>query len=217
MNSSSSGPPGHSREDTFQPPPRGYLCHNCGKGGHYIQHCPSAKGGKYLRMLSLPVGIPESMLVECAMDDPAPKFITRDRRLVKRRVDASAFHEVTLMDTVGGITAGKEWETPSTPPPPPLESSDSLPLPEAVDLVEKRKAYECIMDGKLAVVPMRMPCCRRLLCKGCFDAMVEAAFAEDVGDGLVCPNCSEPLILDDVVRATDEEKQISDLLKASTG
>lgn len=37
---------GGGPEDSFRPPPKGYVCHNCGKGGHLIQHCPSARGGR---------------------------------------------------------------------------------------------------------------------------------------------------------------------------
>ncbi|CCW69482.1 unnamed protein product [Phytomonas sp. Hart1] len=232
---------GHWKEDHFKPPPRGYICHNCGKGGHYIQHCPSAKGGKYMRMLSLPVGIPESMLVECAMDDPAPKFITRDHRLVKRRVDASAFSEVTFIstgsggestkvveDSEGDPAAGGDMEpktpgsthqadTTSSADAPAVEGSSRDPIDQGNQLSRKLAAYKCIVDGRVSVESMKVPCCKHLLCKSCFDKMVEDAFAETVdvvdGDGLSCPHCHEPLILDDVVRATEEETVISELLK----
>lgn len=55
-----------------------------------------------MKVISLPVGIPESMLVECTMDDPAPKFITRNHRLVKRRVDAGAFAQVAAAEQEDG-------------------------------------------------------------------------------------------------------------------
>jgi hypothetical protein len=71
------------RMDSKGPPPPGYICHNCGKGGHYIHDCPDPK--KKMATVAAPTGIPESLLVECSADDPA-RCVTRDGRFVKRIV-----------------------------------------------------------------------------------------------------------------------------------
>jgi uncharacterized membrane protein YgcG/DNA-directed RNA polymerase subunit RPC12/RpoP len=216
--------------ENFRPPPKGYICHNCGKGGHLIQHCPSAKGGKALKMLSFPVGIPESMLEECTMDDPAPKFITRDHRLVKRRVDPSVFTAISIAGITGaGGAEGKKdsdddmheilhvpGEGRETGASANTSNNDatggnaiSCLLPAPVD-----SKYVCIVDNVVARDAMKMPCCGRLMCQTCFTKMAEEAFDEtrsldDVDDaGVVCPSCGEPLIMDEVVPASEEREQI---------
>lgn len=212
--------------ESFRPPPKDYICHNCGKGGHLIQHCPSAKGGKAPKMLSFPVGIPESMLEECTMDDPAPKFITRDNRLVKRRVDPSAFTAISIagmepssssttkpdgdeahdLDTTASVNGGEggSGTAASSTTPPPVESK-----------------YLCIVDHVIARDAMKMPCCGRLMCNDCFAKMAEAAFDDtrslngdddDDDDGVVCPSCGEPLIMDEVVPATEAREEIKALI-----
>ncbi|KAL7702115.1 Zinc knuckle [Lotmaria passim] len=190
--------------ENFRPPPKGYICHNCGKGGHLIQHCPSAKGGKALKMLSFPVGIPESMLEECTMDDPAPKFITRDHRLVKRRVDPSAFTAISIAgvtdhrkddddaDVVGGrgdavtaqpLASGVAHEALADEKDHNAVSDDvngatttsSSPSPAPAPIDSK---YLCVVDHLLAREAMKLPCCGRLLCQTCFTKMAEEAFDE---------------------------------------
>ncbi|KPI85455.1 hypothetical protein ABL78_5476 [Leptomonas seymouri] len=221
--------------ENFRPPPKGYICHNCGKGGHLIQHCPSAKGGKALKMLSFPVGIPESMLEECTMDDPAPKFITRDHRLVKRRVDPSAFTSISIAG-MGGSNNGADAERDNTG----LTGKDlfatgveeqgsaiadssnggtgeSSGAASALAPVESK--YLCVVDRLVARDAMKMPCCGRLICQTCFTKMAEEAFDEsrsldDDDPGAVCPSCGEPLIMDEVVPATVEREQIKTLIAA---
>jgi hypothetical protein len=76
-------------------PPPGYICHACGKGGHFIEHCPeSAKsdGKRY----SVPLGIAESKLQRVDADDPSAKFVTKDGFWVKRIVEGSAFNAATV-------------------------------------------------------------------------------------------------------------------------
>lgn len=209
-------------DEMFRPPPKGYICHNCGKGGHLIQHCPSAKGGKAVKVLSQPLGIPESMLVECTMDDPAPKFITRDHRLVKRRVDPSAFSSISI----AGLAPTSSLPVPENTS---AGGTDGIDVSEdRVEATEERDApvkLLCIADKVLARDAMRLPCCGRLMCHDCFNTMAEAAldgdcpaYSDDDGDseeGCVrCPNCKEPLIMDDVVPAVAEREEIQ-ILSAS--
>lgn len=147
------------------------------------------------------------------MDDPAPKFITRDHRLVKRRVDPSVFNAISIAG-MSSTTADEDaledaqskadnTGASSTTPPPPLDSK-----------------YVCIVDHVLARDAMKMPCCGRLMCTDCFSKMAEEAFDEtrsledDDDGGVVCPSCGEPLIMDEVVPATEERDQIKELLAA---
>ncbi|KAG5492725.1 hypothetical protein JKF63_01305 [Porcisia hertigi] len=222
-------------EENFRPPPKGYICHNCGKGGHLIQHCPSAKGGKAMKVLSFPVGIPESMLVECTMDDPAPKFITRDHRLVKRRVDPSAFTAISiagsgsdlsgatglgdsdLRGTAMGAESAAEHVNAKNASSSTVEASPETALSTAKPVVA---ALSCVLHNSLASEAMRLPCCRRLICHACFTKMAEEALDEarglddddDDDVGIFCPGCKEPLIMDEVMPATEERTRITQLL-----
>lgn len=221
-------------EENFRPPPKGYICHNCGKGGHLIQHCPSAKGGKTMKVLSFPVGIPESMLVECTMDDPAPKFITRDHRLVKRRVDPSVFTAIsvagvtddgdsgdlaemdvrvpetgTAAEGAPGSAASGTGGSATTSPPPASAASAAANSADA--------ALLCAVHHGVARDAMKLPCCGALICEGCFTKMAEEALdetrsLEDMEGGAECPSCKEPLIMDEVVPATEEREKIKQLL-----
>lgn len=199
--------------ENFRPPPKGYICHNCGKGGHLIQHCPSAKGGKAMKVLSFPVGIPESMLEECTMDDPAPKFITRDHRLVKRRVDPSVFAAISIAGVGSGGGGGED--TSAVEGENATSANAGSPSSGAASVDSK---YLCVVDNGVAREAMKMPCCGRLICHDCFTKMAEAAFddtrsiGEDEEDGVVCPGCGEPLIMDEVVPATEEREQIKEVL-----
>lgn len=69
--------------------PPNYICHSCGKGGHYIQDCPDAQKGEAKRF-SAPVGIAEAKLERVSADDPGPKYVTRDGQWVRRKLDSGA-------------------------------------------------------------------------------------------------------------------------------
>lgn len=200
--------------ENFRAPPKGYICHNCGKSGHYIHHCPAVKanGGKHMRVLSLPIGIPESMLVECSMDDPAPKFITRDHRLVKRKMDSAAFASIVMPTE------------PSTSPQPEGSGTarDAVGPGSAASAASEASAavparLRCIVDKVPAGEALRTECCERLICKSCHDSLVQDALRrmEDPDAApLQCPACEEPLMIDDFSPAVEERKEIADLLAA---
>ncbi|GET92823.1 hypothetical protein, conserved [Leishmania tarentolae] len=214
-------------EENFRPPPKGYICHNCGKGGHLIQHCPSAKGGKAMKVLSFPVGIPESMLVECTMDDPAPKFITRDHRLVKRRVDPSVFTAISIAGIVSDVSGDTGCEDDLHDKAADQENAAEVPKVNGASATTAEAssstkpidmALSCVVHNGIAREAMKLPCCHRLICESCFTKMAEEALGdtasldnEDDG-GVICPGCKEPLIMDEVMEATEERERIKQLL-----
>lgn len=203
-------------EDSFHPPQKGYICHNCGKGGHFIQHCPSAKGGKHMKVLSAPIGIPESMLVECTMDDPAPKFITRDHRLVKRRLDSGALSGVAILSTGDGSVSSPTSSESFTS----AQAKDHVAISPtsgtAVETVEPPNELLCLIDNIMAKEAMKVPCCGRLMCRSCFNAIVEEALSRNIDDDVAstCPGCGEPLLMDDVTDATKERRLIEEQLSS---
>lgn len=78
-------------------PPPGYVCHACGKQGHYIEHCPES-GRTDGKRFALPVGIAESKLERVDASDPTAKFVTEDGHWVRRRVDGEAFVSAAVAD-----------------------------------------------------------------------------------------------------------------------
>lgn len=193
------------REDSLKAPPKGYICHNCGKGGHLIQHCPAARSGSAVKVLSMPIGIPESMLEQCSMDDPAPKFITRDNRIVKRKILHSAF-------------AGVANLVNSTP----TESKSLKRVRENEgdegDSVNNKQHSEflCLKCGKIAVEAMKTGCCHRLFCSECFHSIADEALQNESfsPESLRCPHCNEVLLMDEVEEAHEEREKISKLASA---
>ncbi|KAF5225635.1 hypothetical protein ECC02_001399 [Trypanosoma cruzi] len=203
------------RESSFIPPPPNYICHNCGKRGHLIQHCPAAKGTKGLKLLSLPTGIPETMLVECTMDDPAAKFVTRDGRLVKRRLDNASFTGVV---TAAADVADLQRESVTR-----LKSSTDGHSKGIVDGEDAKATEEskllCGWDKVLAKNAMKAPCCATLLCETCFNERVEELIGREDAEGtpLLCPGCKKPLSVCDVTPAVEERKIVESLYSRKRG
>jgi hypothetical protein len=154
--------------DSRKPPPPGYVCHGCGRSGHYIEHCPNGRIGERPKALSAPIGIPESMLEECPPDYDGPKYVTRDGKLVRRRVDKQSF---VAMDALEG---------------------------NAVPLVDIPGHLKCPVCLHLVVDAMSLPCCSRAVCFSCLNQSVSVASEKFPDDPPTCPVCQTTLIVDDV-------------------
>lgn len=124
----------------FREPPKGYICHNCGKGGHHINHCPEARNGfNKVKVLQAPIGIPESMLERCDPSDPRAKFVTRDGVTVVRKQVTDAFEQVNLASSTTSIT------------------DDRNVPPELL----------CPVCKKIVCNAVVAPCCESTCCEGC--------------------------------------------------
>ena len=193
--------------DSRKPPPPGYVCHGCGKSGHYIEHCPNGRIGERPKTISAPIGIPESMLEECPVDYDGPKYVTRDGRLVRRIVDKHSY--VTGVDFCAD-DADEEDE-------PPAAAGGAYGAPTAAR-VKLPTHLTCPACTALVKEAMLLPCCNRGICKICLERTMQLAMASD--DPPSCPACDELLLMDDVEVAEalrEEARQVKANTAAAGG
>ena len=69
------------------PPPPNYICHACGKGGHYIQDCPERF--RTAKRINSAVGISSKQLEAVSAGDPGPKYAGANGQLFRRVRDAA--------------------------------------------------------------------------------------------------------------------------------
>jgi hypothetical protein len=83
----SGGSRGESRGATG-PPPAGYICHRCGKGGHFKSQCPTLKDPNFtpLDRRRRTTGVPLSELRPARPDELAWAWLHSDGRLMVPRV-----------------------------------------------------------------------------------------------------------------------------------
>ena len=169
--------------DNKKPPPPGYVCHGCGKSGHYIEHCPNGRLGEKPKVLTAPIGIPESMLEECDPDYTGPKYVTRDGKFVRRKVDRQSF-----VGVVGSSNTNDAQE------------GDDVP-----------DALKCTLCSLLLRDAMTLSCCERSVCSCCLEKWVTTAMETNPDEPPVCPVCCEVLIVDDVKIADELRKEVNAL------
>lgn len=184
------GPSGATTVDAagnvvFREPPKGYICHNCGKGGHHINHCPEARNGfNKVKVLQAPIGIPESMLERCDPNDPRAKFVTRDGVTVVRKQVANAFEQVNLV------------------------SSSSKA--DAVDGREIPTELQCAVCKTLAKNAVVAPCCEATCCESC---LLDEEAALHADGAPVCPLCKELLMIDEIDGNAEVRANVEAFLK----
>ncbi|KAK3070419.1 hypothetical protein LTS18_015107, partial [Coniosporium uncinatum] len=63
------------------------------------------------------------------------------------------------------------------------------------------RGLDCPLDKRLFVDPMKTPCCGKTYCNDCIENAL-------VNSDLVCPNCSEPCFIDNLVPDDDMAKKV---------
>jgi len=164
------------------PPPPGYICYRCQKKGHWIQACPTNDDPDFkpLARAKRTTGIPRSFLktVEKPVDE-------EDARGVMLNADG---------EYVQVMTDNKTWQK--------FQEKASATKAQAANADAANKearelGFECPIDNRMFVDPVKTPCCGKTYCHDC----IENALADR---DLVCPNCStEGVLIDDL--AADEE------------
>ncbi|KAF2676532.1 DWNN-domain-containing protein [Lentithecium fluviatile CBS 122367] len=167
------------------PPPAGYICYRCQKKGHWIQACPTNDDPDFKPMARAKrtTGIPRSFLktVEKPVDE-------EDARGVMLNADG---------EYVQVMTDNKTWEK--------FQEKASATKAQAANEDAANKevrelGFECPIDNRMFVDPVKTPCCGKTYCHDC----IENALADR---DLVCPNCSTEGVLIDDLAADDEMVQ----------
>lgn len=94
---------GDAGETRRGPPPPNYICHRCGKGGHYIQDCPERFGEK---LINSATGIPSKQLEAVSADDAGPKYAGANGQLFRRVRD---------VEQLKGMSSTDEWPVGEIP------------------------------------------------------------------------------------------------------
>lgn len=166
-------------------PPKGYICHNCGKGGHHIQDCPEAMKMKKFQSTA---GIPESMLEPCDASDPRARFVTRSGVICRRKVFSAADEHDRFLYTQQ--TEEAEGVVPNTTEVPP--------------------SLLCKICTKVLVKAVKTPCCSESCCESCLLNGDLAASGDPDGPPL-CRVCDEVLMVDDVVEDMNARRELEEL------
>ena len=138
-----------------EPPPADYICHACGRRGHYIEDCDNQRSDA--RRYAAPLGIAESQLeMVDASDATGAKFVTRDGRFVRRRVEATTLASSGAVDQppLDGGAAGRPNAVPSAS------------LPDDVT---------CRLCQNLLVHAVAFTCCQGLACATCAEKATQTA------------------------------------------
>jgi protein MPE1 len=164
------------------PPPPGYICYRCQKKGHWIQACPTNDDPDFKPMARAKrtTGIPRSFLktVEKPVDE-------EDARGVMLNADG---------EYVQVMTDNKTWQKFQEKA---IATKAQAANADAANKEARELGFECPIDNRLFVDPVKTPCCGKTYCHDC----IENALADR---DLVCPNCStEGVLIDDL--AADEE------------
>jgi len=123
-----------------KPPPSNYLCHRCGKPGHYIQNCPT-NGDPRFNIARGTNGIPTSML---------------------KRVEGPGGTEKGVLKTKGGdyvVMQASESDFEKA------LSGDKLSAVDAV--AQTPKILLCNICGKIMENAVTIPCCKTNFCDSC--------------------------------------------------
>jgi protein MPE1 len=172
---------------THEPPP-GYVCYRCGNKGHWIQACPTNDDPDFkpTARAKRSTGIPRSFLQKVELPDGD----LEGARGVMLNADG---------EYVQVMTDTKTWEKFQ-------EKAKAAKAKEADAAVAIKEARErglvCPVDNCIFVNPTKISCCgTKTYCHDC----IENALVD--GD-LICPDCGEDVLLDDLVPDEDMVEKV---------
>jgi protein MPE1 len=170
-----------------EPPPK-YVCHRCGKPGHWIQMCPTNSDPNFESKpkIKRTTGIPRSFMKK--LDKPLGEG--DDEEALQGgsiMMDADGNHVIVNPDNA-------TWEKAEAK----LKASAAQRQEAETGSKELQElGLECAIDKKLFDNPVKTPCCGKTFCYDCIENTL-------VENDLTCPFCNtESVLIDDL--ATDED------------
>ncbi|CEM21940.1 unnamed protein product [Vitrella brassicaformis CCMP3155] len=174
-------------------PPPNYICHKCGKPGHYIQDCPSkgdkdSFGNKHQRRIRPAAGIPRSLLQSVDKDE----VDKTDQQNLLVLPDGSFAVMKAVDKTKTAQVLGKSIEQRFTEQ---LGGGGG----------EVQQSYGCPLCGRLLREAVIVGCCGTSYCHACVHQHLYAG-------GKTCPACEQPLTHADVMENFALREQIKSLV-----
>ncbi|KDN45447.1 DWNN-domain-containing protein [Tilletiaria anomala UBC 951] len=180
----------HLQQRRHEPPGPGYICHRCGKKGHWIQDCPTNDmpdwDGK--PKLKRTTGIPRSMLktVEQPTDEQraAGMMITADGDFVIAQADTATWQKQRGRAKI--LTKSDVYE---------LRPSDS--------------SLTCALCSRLLRDAVKTPCCGTRFCEECIqNHLLEHDF--------MCPECEKSVQdLDRLERDQETRDKVEEFINSA--
>ncbi|KAJ2417521.1 Retinoblastoma-binding protein [Coemansia sp. RSA 2530] len=194
------GRPGGPRPRPYQmrpenqgPPPPHYICHRCGKPGHWIYSCPSigqpgdGTGKPAAHRVKRTTGIPKSFLQKVDnIDDVGNALVTSDGTLVVATANEAAWNRAQKMSR--NVIATDELIDPSL-------------IPDSI---------KCNICHRIARDAVTTPCCKTVFCSAC----IERELLEPGDMHFTCPAClTKDVVPDQLETAGETRSKVDEFLR----
>lgn len=171
-----------------EPPPK-YVCHRCGKPGHWIQMCPTNNDPNFESKpkIKRTTGIPRSFMKK--LDKPLGEG-EEEEALQGGTImlDADGNHVIVNPDTATWEKAEAKLKA---------SAAQKQEAEEAGSKELQELGLECPIDKKLFDNPVKTPCCGKTYCHDCIENAL-------VDNDLTCPNCGTDAVLIDELAADED-------------
>ena len=180
-----------------KPLPPGYICHRCGKKGHWIQACPTNNDPDYDNRpkFKRTTGIPRSFLkvVEKPSDAtdengdidvkklPPGVMYTNNGEWVIAEADTATWNKIQEQHKV---------------------AAEKAKVVESGDQKLRDRGLECSIDKRMFVDPVKTPCCGETFCRDCIENTL-------LDSDLICPHCGEQALIDQLEPAEEVVKKMT--------
>ncbi|KAF2160532.1 hypothetical protein M409DRAFT_70297 [Zasmidium cellare ATCC 36951] len=180
-----------------KPLPPGYMCHRCGKSGHWIQACPTNNDPNFdgKHKFKRTTGIPKSFHV--AVD--TEHAIGEDGQVDPTKLGKG------VMYTQDGVwvrakTDEATWQK--------LQEQQAAQAEKAKQAAQgdqelRDRGLECPIDKRPFVEPHKTPCCGKTYCLTCIENSL-------LDNDLICPNCGEQALIDKLEPDDEATKKLAE-------
>ena len=158
--------------------------------GHWIQDCPTNDDPNFepKARLKRTTGIPRSFMRRVDKPTGTAEGLADDIQSGKVMLDADGNHVIVEPDKA----SWEKFEAKHKAAVAQQEAASSSTVSKELE----ERGLLCSIDRRLFVDPVKTPCCGKIYCHECIENTL-------LDSDLVCPNCSQPVLIDDLV--TDEE------------